>query len=669
MPPVNVEGYLDTCAGQGEAARLYLRALRSVGVPVTASVIDVETVAPDATVTLPRQPDVDWQATGPGIEPSVNLICVNGLELPAFAAIKGRDYFSRRRSVGVWAWETDRVPDAMARAADLLEEIWVYSGYVARNLGPTVPVPVEPVPLPVVAPTASGGIGIDLPDGFTFLFMFDFLSTMGRKNPLGVLDAFSRAFEPGEGPQLVFKTVNGAQRPDELWRVREAIGDRRDVHVIDRVMGSEEKAALFSRIDCYVSLHRSEGFGLPIAEAMALGKPAIATGHSGNREFMTPDNSYLVDYAMTSVGDGNDVYPSDGRWAEPDVEHAASLMRHVWQNQDEASDVGERARRELAEDFSPEAIGARARRRLEELMASPRRAPTDDATGNGEDGPRAARSRGALSRLLRPLRRRRELRHAAASVPVWFHSIDLGGGVVTPGMKTAGQLASELEALRLPDLRGKTVLDVGAWDGFYSFEAERRGAARVVALDHYAWSIDLAAWNGYLADCRERGETPRPADEVPGVWRPDELAGKSGFDLAAEALGSNVEPLVGDFMRMDPAEIGSFDVVLFLGVLYHLKDPLGGLERLASVTRDLAIVESEADVVPGREDEKLCRFLEADERAGDPGNWWSPNLAALLAMCRAAGFAHAEAVAGPPPMAVDEQHEPLRYRAVVHARK
>jgi tRNA (mo5U34)-methyltransferase len=250
-------------------------------------------------------------------------------------------------------------------------------------------------------------------------------------------------------------------------------------------------------------------------------------------------------------------------------------------------------------------------------------------------------------------------------VPVWFHSIDLGDGTVTPGAKSAADLASELESLRLPDLEGRSVLDIGAWDGFYSFEAERRGAARVVALDHYVWSLDLEGWNDYLERCRARGDDPRPADEVDEIWHPDTLPGKRGFDHAREKLGSRVEPMVGDFMTMDLEALGGFDVVFFFGVLYHLKDPMGALERLASVTREVAVIESEAEVVGGHEGEPLARFLETDERNNDPGNWWSPTLPALMAMCRAAGFARVEAVREPPAAPPGGSQT---FRAVVHAR-
>jgi tRNA (mo5U34)-methyltransferase len=178
---------------------------------------------------------------------------------------------------------------------------------------------------------------------------------------------------------------------------------------------------------------------------------------------------------------------------------------------------------------------------------------------------------GLLSRIPRPgagaLR-------AEANEIIWFHSLNLGKGVVTQGVKSRMRLAYELRALRLPNLRGLTVLDIGAWDGYFSFAAERKGAKHVVALDHYAWSMDIQAQRAYIMSCVSQGLSPEPFEQVPEVWRPDELPGKRGFDLAHRCYGSSVEAVVGDFMTMDLSSLGRFDVVFFLGVLYHMQGSL-----------------------------------------------------------------------------------------------
>lgn len=240
--------------------------------------------------------------------------------------------------------------------------------------------------------------------------------------------------------------------------------------------------------------------------------------------------------------------------------------------------------------------------------------------------------------------------------------------------------------MRLPDLKGKSVLDIGAWDGFYSFECERRGAAKVVALDHYAWSFDTAPMVRYLNECRDKGILPGPYEQVPGMWRPDELPGKRGFDTAHEILQSRVEPVVHDFMTIDLDRLGAFDVVLYLGVLYHMQNPFEALKRVARVTKDLAIIETEAVVVPGFENHALFEFYETNELNSDASNWWVPNQKGVVGMCRAAGFRQAELKTPPPaepshpqpspPTLLSERstpctlkREPVHYRAVVHAWK
>jgi tRNA (mo5U34)-methyltransferase len=260
-------------------------------------------------------------------------------------------------------------------------------------------------------------------------------------------------------------------------------------------------------------------------------------------------------------------------------------------------------------------------------------------------------------------------------VTFWFHSIDVGDGVVTPGLKSAETLAAELASLRLPPLAGKSVLDIGAWDGYFAFAAEATGAERVVALDHYVWEFDLYPWTldreGQRAWLAERGMDPDVSyqpEELPGVHRPDELPGRQGFDTARELLGSRVQPVVADLVTTDLDALGTFDVVLYLGVLYHVKDPFLALRRLREVTGELAIIETSIMALPGYEDAMLWRFMEGRELDDDPTNWWQPNAVALEGVLAAAGFSHVEQMVGPPPADQIGGTEPQQFRAVMHAR-
>ncbi len=229
--------------------------------------------------------------------------------------------------------------------------------------------------------------------------------------------------------------------------------------------------------------------------------------------------------------------------------------------------------------------------------------------------------------------------HAALNHPCWFHSIELSPGIVTPGRKTAQNLEEEWRALRLPDLRGKAVLDIGAYDGYFSFAAERAGAARVTALDHYVWSVDMAE---YMKEWNATHLSGRflPAPHKSRHWKPEELPGRGPFDSARLALGSHVTPIVGDFMTMDLVPLGQFDVVLFLGVLYHMENPLEAMRRLAAVTapHGLAVIETLAVDIPGLENRACCEFFPGSELNNDESNWWAPNAKAIEGLCMASGF-------------------------------
>ena len=377
---VNVAGFLRGGLGLGQAARLYVAALTEAGVPVRTMTVD------------PRMPDVpgavakstEFTDLTTEDEPPFNLVCVNAPELPAFFAEAGREFFEEKYTIGVWAWETDVVPASWDRAFGLVDEIWVYSSYIVELLSHAAPVPVVRMPLPIVPPDPHGAeLTIDVPDAFTFLFIFDFFSTLQRKNPLGLVEAFKRAFEPGEGPHLLLKSFNGDYKADRLGRLQRAVEGRPDITIVDRFVSEGERAALMARCDAYVSLHRAEGFGLTLGEAMALGKPVIGTGFSSNLDFMNAANSYLVDYEMTRVGPEGENYPAEGRWAEPDLDHAAKLMRDVWENQDEARARGARAKREIAENFSVAAVGDLARQRLKRVARIGRQRSAGALTGFG----------------------------------------------------------------------------------------------------------------------------------------------------------------------------------------------------------------------------------------------------------------------------------------------
>ena len=378
-PGINVAGYLRAELGVGEAARQVIAAAEAAGEAVA-------TFTFGQTRSRQGHPFDDLEPVAGVANPyDVNLVTVNADQMDRFARVVGPQFFEGRTTVGYWAWEVEEFPPLWPRAFELVDEIWMNSEFAAAALRKATDLPVHALPLTVAAPEVPdlGRDDLGLPGGFLFLFSFDFASVFERKNPLAVVRAFTTAFGAGEGPTLVLKSINGDRHLRDLERLRHEISGRPDILLLDGYLPAGHKNALTALCDAYVSLHRAEGFGLTMAEAMALGKPTIATAYSGNLEFMTDDNSYLVRWDPAEVPPGADPYPPGSPWAEPDVEHAASLMRRVVDDPEEAARIGERAREDLAAGHGPEARAGRLRDLVDSIRerrsAAPETAPAPAA--------------------------------------------------------------------------------------------------------------------------------------------------------------------------------------------------------------------------------------------------------------------------------------------------
>ena len=359
---VNVVGYLQAEVGIGEAGRLIISGLDAHGVPV----LPVEgAIRPDC------RHDHEYQAVPPAAALfPINLLCSSPESLSPLVREVGREFFADRFSIGYWWWETNGLlPFEWRTDFELLDEVWVASHYVADCLSPQLSMPVLPMKLPVEVPDPPPipREQLGLPQGFLFLFIFDYGSTLKRKNPFATVEAFCRSFRPGEGAALVIKCVNPQFDPEGHARLRALAGGHPDIRVIDQYVSSEEKNAMIAASDCYVSLHHAEGFGLTAAEAMYLGKPVIATGYSGNLDFMTADNSHLIAYTMTEVGEGAWPYPHNGVWADPEIEAAAEVMRRVFDDRDAARGLGALAAQDIRRTHSPRAAGEAMQQRLAEI--------------------------------------------------------------------------------------------------------------------------------------------------------------------------------------------------------------------------------------------------------------------------------------------------------------
>jgi len=353
MRGINLVGFLESGLGLGETARLVQLVLEAANIPHCA--IPYRRIESDRVLT---------ETANFSDEPiyDTNFFCLNGDQMRPFAQEVGVEFFDGRYNIGLWFWETEKLPREMAVGFDFLDEIWVCSEFVHQAVSAATDLPVRLWPHPVIKPEASGDPSsidwLDCGDRFVFLFAFDFLSDLRRKNPMATIDAFSQAFPNAsdsnpESPMLIIKTIGGEKRPLDLLYLRNFCRRRSSsIRLVDQFLQADEMRALVSRSDCYVSLHRSEGLGQTLLEAMVLGKPCLATAYSGNLQFMNESNSYLCQHGMVPIGKSSYPYPEGDFWADPDVDEAASLMTEIFENREAAKEVGEKGRQTVIEQFS-----------------------------------------------------------------------------------------------------------------------------------------------------------------------------------------------------------------------------------------------------------------------------------------------------------------------------
>jgi len=361
QPGVNLMGYFQAETGVGEGARSNWRIIKASGARyVVNNWIDPTSKNLEG---FPEKP-----ATGNPF--MTNLVTVNADQFPTFAK-EHYAYMSGHYNIGYWAWELADFPAEWATSFGYVDEVWTPSEFVRNAVASQSPVSVRVVPhsLDVDAEIAAAAdrrkLGLS-PDSFVFLFAFDFHSFVERKNPLGLIAAFNKAFGDRQDVQLVLKTIHGDAHEHELKALQNAARGS-NVLVLDRIMTRAATQELMASADCYVSLHRSEGFGLTMAEAMLLGKPVIATAYSGNVDFMTGADSFLVPYRMVTLAQTHGPYKAGCQWADPDLEYACDMMRFVEANREKAAKVGIRASARVREVLSPATIGAAVRDRLQYL--------------------------------------------------------------------------------------------------------------------------------------------------------------------------------------------------------------------------------------------------------------------------------------------------------------
>ena len=310
----------------------------------------------------------------------------------------GPDFRARRYTIGLWWWEVTTWPEQWIGAFDHVDEVWVATDHIHAALAPVATVPVTKITLPVRVPTPRPRSRADLglADGFLFFFMFDYASVVERKNPFDTIEAFTRAFAPGEGAKLAIKCINADSDRAAHERLQLAAARHPDIQIIEGYVSAADKNSMIASADCYVSLHRSEGYGLTLAESLLLGKPVIATRYSGNLDFMSPGGSWLVDVEMVPVGPGNDPYPADGEWAQPDVAQASLFMREIFDDPTAARERAARGAESIRRTHSPRAAGATMAARLQLLRSRRAKWPAQELPPGPQPDPAEIQAAAAL---------------------------------------------------------------------------------------------------------------------------------------------------------------------------------------------------------------------------------------------------------------------------------
>jgi glycosyltransferase involved in cell wall biosynthesis len=366
VPAVNVIGYARSEHGVGQSLRQFTTALDAAAIPNVVIDFNINNKSRGEDRSLEDRIVKEPVHT-------INVFHINADQMPEAEMHLPAHFFSRY-NIGFWHWELPEILDEHLAGFSRLNEVWVPSGFTQDAVAKRSPVPVVRMPHAIhfaVSPDA-GRARFGLPeDKFLFLMMYDFSSYQHRKNPQAALDAFDQAFAKNRSNvMLVIKTQNAQFHDADVAILRDRVAARNDVIWINETLRRQEIYDLQSVCNAFVSLHHSEGYGLGLAEAMFLGKPVMATNWSGNTEFMRPQNSLPVNYTLVKIESDVGVYKAGQTWANPDVSHAASLMRQIVEDEGLRQRISAEARRTMREEYSPDTIGERIRARLEYIQTA-----------------------------------------------------------------------------------------------------------------------------------------------------------------------------------------------------------------------------------------------------------------------------------------------------------
>lgn len=358
---LNISGYINKQFGLGEGVRSNVRAVKTTSVPFVINDFNI-------VISKHIQDDVQNALETTSENPyDVNLVQINIDRLHSVLQETDNSYFKDKYNIAFWAWELENFPDESKVFFTLFDEIWVPSNFCAEAISKISPVPVIKIMHSIeIEKTTMKRRDFNLPeDSFIFMTMFDYYSSVARKNPLATIEAYEKSFgKNNRDVLLIIKTSLSIEFPEEKKMLLERIADNKSIIVYEEIMERDKLYSLMSCCDSFVSLHRSEGFGLTMAEAMYLGKPVIATGYSANIEFMNVNNSFLVKFDVVPTGDQYYFSTEKDFWADPNVSHASTLMKIVVENPEIAKEIALQGQLDVQKNLSPSKMGEKIEARL-----------------------------------------------------------------------------------------------------------------------------------------------------------------------------------------------------------------------------------------------------------------------------------------------------------------
>ena len=357
----NYYGYIRAVSGLGNANRGYIHALQHSGINVSS-------------LNLPcglEELDFPVEAM-PNESAMFNMVHMNADSIQYFFSKMGKNCLDGRYNIGLWVWELAAFRPDWYDSFEPFHEIWVPSEFCKQSISAISPVPVYVIPHIVeeqIITAFNKRSYFDLPEEvFIFGYMFDCSSSIARKNPFSLIEAFQRAFGKNENVILLLKFSHGNSDPELYQTIRETIDGHHNIKTIEYSLNEMDVRRFFEVIDCYASSHRSEGFGLTIAEAMLAGKPVIATDYGGSTDFVNSEHAYPVRYSLVPIDKQHGPYLPGYIWAEPDIDHLVERLKEVYEHQEIAFSRGQAACRFIKERYSVDRIADIMKNRLKMIL-------------------------------------------------------------------------------------------------------------------------------------------------------------------------------------------------------------------------------------------------------------------------------------------------------------